>query len=111
MERSLKPASSIQVLKNLANLRLHFPINDITEQESSLLMRDYLTDMSVYPDDIIYQACVEYRRDVESQYFPKIGKLLNIMNKYWYDRKWKLEKLKKLLSVSIDKGANNGKSK
>jgi hypothetical protein len=111
MEDSLKPASTIQILKNLANLRLHFPTSDVAEQEASVLMRDYLTDMATYPADIIHRACIEYRRDVESQYFPKIGKLLNIMNKYWYDRRWKLEKLKKLLSVSINKGDSDGKSK
>ena len=63
----------------------------------------YISDMALYPADIVEQACIEYRRDSDSLYFPKVGKLLKLMNNHWYMRKWRLEKLKALLAVSNEK--------
>lgn len=111
MEKSLEPATSTQIVRSLAKLRLHFPTTQMSKAEEKLLMKDYLADMTQYPADIIEQACAEYRRDVESDYFPKVGKLLSRMNKHWFMRRWQLEKLKKLLSVSLNKGDSDGKSK
>lgn len=111
MEKSLEPATSTQIIRYLAKLRLHFPTANMSEPETALLMQDYIADMAVYPVDIIEQACAEYRKDAESDYFPKVGKLLSRMNKYWFMRRWQLEKLKKLLFVSVNEGANDGKSK
>ncbi len=109
MEKLLEPATSTQIIRNLAKLRLHFPTANISEAEAAILMQDYIVDIAAYPVDIIERVCVDYRRDSDSDYFPKVGKLLSRMNKYWFMRKWQLEKLKKLLFVSVNEGVGNGK--
>ena len=100
MKELLKPAKSKEIMSSLSRLNLHFPITYLEDDEVDVLMNDFLSDMSEYPIDIIEKACADYRKDPNNLYFPKIGRLLGIIKKYWYMRKWKLERLEKLLSVS-----------
>lgn len=100
MEKLLEPASDDQIAALLAMLRLHFPLQ-LSDDEITKLMDNYLDDLNDYPIDIIEQACLDYRRSSGSLYFPKIGQLLELINKHWYARKFKLYKLKKLLNASI----------
>lgn len=104
MEVMLQPASSMQIMQSLANLRLHFPLGYMTEAQLALLMRDYIANLAIYPIDIIEQACIDYKRAADSEYFPKLGKIIALINKYWYLRKWELEKSKKLLAKSETQG-------
>lgn len=111
IEHLLQPASTVQIMKRLARLRLHFPTSNMSEQELAMLLQDYIAGMAVYPVDIIEMASLEYLRSKESLYFPKLGQLISLMNKYWYQRKWDFERLKKLRAVSDQasaSGANNG---
>jgi hypothetical protein len=100
LEISLKPANTREILTLLAKLRLHFASSVMSEEEVAILLEDYLTDLAPYPADIIEQACIEYRKDGKNLFFPKIGQLLTLMDKYWYPRKFKLKKLNKLLELS-----------
>ena len=94
------PANELQIMPMLAMLRLHFPMSNLSTESADLLMRDYLNDLSPYPPDIIKEACLEYRHNGQNLHFPKIGQLLELVKKRWYQRKYKLQKLKKLLGAS-----------
>jgi hypothetical protein len=100
LERLLMPAKDAEVISLLAQLRLHFALPYLSEIEIGILMNDYLEDLSIYPIDIIEQACVDYRRDKNSLFFPKVGQLLGLIREKWYERKYKLQKLKKLLEAT-----------
>ncbi len=103
IEISLKPAKPEEILGLLARLKLHYTTNYISAEEFKYLLKDYLTDLAEYQKDIIEIACVSYRKSTDNLFFPKIGQLIKIMNEYWYPRKAKLTKLKKLLEVSNQK--------
>lgn len=93
----LMPAEPIEILQAIAKLRLHFPTSHLKDSELKALLSDYLQDMSSYPIDLIEKACVEYRRNHENLFFPKLGQLLKLMDDHWYKRLSKLKKLKILL--------------
>jgi hypothetical protein len=100
IEGLLIPADDTKIIPLLAKLRLHFNLSHLSDNEIIVLMDDYLEDLSIYPFDLIEQACLEYRRDKNSLFFPKVGQLLGLIKGKWYARKYKLQKLKKLLEVS-----------
>lgn len=100
LEQLLLPSEPKQILTSLAKLRLHYATAQMTEAENRLMIHDYINDLSIYPIDIIEQSCVDYRRDAQNQFYPKIGQLIKIANQYFYMRKWKLQKLKALIEVS-----------
>ena len=100
IESLLIPARISQILPILVKLRIHFPITILSGDEISILMRDYLTNLSSYPLDIIEQTGDEYISDGKNNHFPKIGQLLEVIKVKWCLRKYKLKKLKKLLEVS-----------
>jgi hypothetical protein len=62
-ERLLMPAKDAEIISLLAQLRLHFALQHLSEIEIGTLINDYLEDLSSYPIDIIEQACIDYRRD------------------------------------------------
>lgn len=107
IEIALKPATPREIVMMLSKLRLHFLGAVMTEEESAILLDDYVKDLSTYPSDIIEQACIIYRRSPDSLFFPKIGQLLEYANDLWYPRKAKLMKLKKLQEVSNNKGMDD----
>lgn len=100
VELSLKPARPEEILGLLARLKLHYTTNYRSAEEFKYLLKDYLTDLAEYPKDILEIACINYRKNTDNQFFPKIGQLIKIMDQAWYPRKAKLTKLKKLLEVS-----------
>jgi hypothetical protein len=100
VEALLLPANPRQILTSLAKLRLHYATAQMTEAENRLMIHDYINDLSTYPIDIIEQSCVDYRRDAQNQFYPKIGQLIKIANQYFCMRKWKIQKLKALIEVS-----------
>lgn len=100
IQRALKPATPREILYSLARLRLHYANNTMGEDELAILLEDYMSDLSLYPLDILDQACLEYRRDGNSLFFPKVGQLILLADKYLRPRKLKLERIKKLLEVS-----------
>ncbi len=100
IELALKPAKAGEILCLLARLKLHYTTNYVSSEEFKYLLRDYLTDLAEYPKDILESACINYRKNTDNQFFPKIGQLIKIMDQIWYPRKAKLTKLKKLLEVS-----------
>jgi hypothetical protein len=103
VELSLKPASPKEILTLLAKLRLHFVSNNMNQRELALMLEDYLTDLAPYPKDILEKACIEYRQNGANTFFPKIGQLISLMHKPWHARRFKLEKLQKLLELSNQK--------
>jgi hypothetical protein len=42
-------------------------------------MSDYLEDLSMFPIEIVEEACKRYRRQPGSRFFPKVGELTEIM--------------------------------
>lgn len=100
IELNLASATPSQIFPILAMLRIHFPIKDISDEAINILMKDYMNELSLYPIDIIQYAYLEYCRNESSIYFPKIGQLLGLIKKRWYQRKYKLQKLRRLLEVS-----------
>jgi len=100
LELSLKPASPSQILNALARLRLHFTSSYMSAEEFGCVLSDYIKDLETYPKDILEQACIKFRKTADSQFFPKIGQLIKLLNELWYPRKAKLNKLRRLLAVS-----------
>lgn len=99
-EIALKPAKPAEILNLLARLKLHFASSYTTENEFQYMLTDYLADLAQYPKDLLELACVEFRKNPESQFFPKIGQLIKLIERHFYPRKLRLTKLKKLLEVS-----------
>ena len=83
----------------LSKLQLHFPNPLISQQQMMLILQDYLVDLAEYPTDIIEQAILDYRRG-DNLYFPKVGQLLKIAEKYLFQRQTKLKRLRKIQEVS-----------
>ena len=100
LEMSLRPARPREIIELLGQLRLHYAIASMREEELAVLLKDYVKDLAPYPKDILEQACIEYRKKGANIFFPKIGLLIDYMDLYWYPRKGKLRRLKKLLEVS-----------
>ena len=100
LEITLKPAKEDEIMTCLARLRLHYAAGYMTAAEFKYLLIDYATDLAAYPKDLIEAACNEYRRNTESQFFPKVGQLIKLINEPWFKRKGKLTRLRKLLEVS-----------
>lgn len=100
LQRALKPATPREILYSLARLRLHYANHTMGEDELAVLLEDYMSDLSLYPQDILEQACLEYRRDGNNLFFPKVGQLILLADKYLRPRKLKLDRIKKLLEVS-----------
>ncbi len=100
LEKSLNSAEPQQILVALARLRLHCPTVTMSEYESELLIKDYITDLMDFPLDLIIKAFNEYRYGCENKFFPSIAKLLDLIRPHIYFRRLKLTKLKKLKEVS-----------
>lgn len=100
LEESLIVAEPKQIFMELARLRLHCPTVTMSEYESELLIKDYITDLMEFPLDLIIKACNEYRYGCENKFFPSIAKLLELIKPHIYFRRLKLTKLKKLKEVS-----------
>lgn len=100
IEKLLEPANETDIIPLLVKLRLHFSLQHLSEIEISILINDYLEDISIYPIDIIEQACIDYRKCEKSLFFPKVGQILALIKDKWYKRRYKLQKLKKLLETS-----------
>jgi hypothetical protein len=64
----------------IARLSLHYWRPDFSPEQARLIMEDYLDDLEKYsPADVDY-ACRQYRKGPNSEFFPKIGRLLEILN-------------------------------
>jgi hypothetical protein len=100
LEIALKPAKEEEIMTLLARLRLHYNASYMSAEGFKSLLKDYITDLAQYPRDLIEMACIEYRKNTDNQFFPKIGQLIKLINEAWYKRKGKLTRLKKLLEVS-----------
>lgn len=60
----------------LGRLLVHYSLgNSLNESQQRILFADYIEDLAEYPADVIMQATKDYRRDLESKFFPKIGEL------------------------------------
>ncbi len=94
------PAEPRAILVELAKLRLHYSHLNLTQNELEILLDDYVNDLMPYPIDLIQAACIKYRREGKNLFFPKIGQLLQLIIDPCHKRKWQLDKVKKLLSVS-----------
>jgi hypothetical protein len=99
LEAISKPAEQLEILQMLSKLQLHFPNPLISQQQMMLILQDYLVDLAEYPTDIIEQAILDYRRG-DNLYFPKVGQLLKIAEKYLFQRQTKLKRLRKIQEVS-----------
>jgi hypothetical protein len=100
LQTHLEPACSEMILAELLKLRLHYANCNLTHQESKIILQDYICDLKLYPIDLIRSACIKYRISPESLFFPKIGQLIQLIAGPYHKRKWKLEKMTKLLEVS-----------
>jgi hypothetical protein len=106
LEKSLIAAEPQQIFMELARLRLHCPTATMSEYESELLIKDYIADLSIFPLDLIIQACNEYRYDCDNKFFPSVAKLLDLIRPRIYYRRHKLSKLKKLKEISDAQNAS-----
>lgn len=67
-----------EVLTLLGKLILHYPMANMTTQEKTLLLEDYVDDLSDYPAWAIQEACRTYRRDPDNKFFPKVAVLIDL---------------------------------
>jgi hypothetical protein len=100
MEAKLMPARISDILTVLARLRFHYPTAGMNEKQFSYLLEDYVEDLSIYPIDLINDACKAYRRDGKHQFFPKIGELLTLIKEHWYPRRSRLQRINTLIDNS-----------
>jgi hypothetical protein len=101
IENLLIEAHPKQILIEIAKLRLHYYSGKLSAKEEESLLDDYVNDLAKYPIDLIRIACVKYRQNANNLFFPKIGQLIELISDPWYDRKWQLTKMQKLLELSI----------
>jgi hypothetical protein len=101
LENQLIPAHPRGIMMEIAKLKLHYHFHNLSEQEAESLLNDYIDDLVKYPIDLIKSACVKYRQNSQNLFFPKSGQLIDLISSDWYDRKWQLTKMQKLLEKSI----------
>lgn len=106
LEHLLAPAQPQQIIEILGKLWRHCLTKNRSEDEIILLIKDFIADLSCYPEDLIEQACNEYRRDGKNIFFPTIGMLLSLIDVHFHQRISKLTKLKKILEVSQNYQSN-----
>ena len=100
LESSLYPSDPKEILMAITTLKAHFPGQSMSEKENEILIRDYLTDLSIFPADLIEQVCREYRLDGNNKYFPKVGQLYAKLVQYFSIRLAKSNKLHALIEAS-----------
>lgn len=78
LESLLSPAKPQEIMICLGRLMLHYPMANMSEHEKTMLLEDYIDDLSRYPAWAIVEVCREYRRDEKNQFFPKVSILANM---------------------------------
>lgn len=71
----LKAAEPREIMACLGKLTLHYPMTNMSESEKTMLLEDYIDDLSHYPAWAIAEVCREYRTDPTNQFFPKAAVL------------------------------------
>ncbi len=79
LQAALLPAKPEDIFAELGRLKLHFPGTAMNAGENELLIRDYLSDLSVFPMDLIELVCQEYRLNGDNKFFPKLGTLRSML--------------------------------
>ena len=64
----------------LGKLALHYYRPDFTAEQAKMVMGDYLDDLEPYSATDVAYACEQYRKQPKSDFFPKIGQLIALIN-------------------------------
>ena len=72
------PASPAQIGVAFERLALHFPRLNRTQQEAKWAIHDWLEDLAEYPEDLILEACRQWRTGATKAdaRFPTPGQLI-----------------------------------
>ncbi len=98
----LSPATPADLKVILGRLALHYSLGNAQQHEIKLLIEDYISDLSHLSVLAVQKAAEKYRRDPASQFFPKIGVLLELAKMTCVNEQNDLRGLTKMLEI-IDK--------
>jgi hypothetical protein len=102
LQKALLPTDPRKVFAEISRLKIHFPGIAMSERENEILIHDYITELSIFPADLIELVCREYRLDGENKYFPKLGHLRSMIIPHFYKRLSKSNRLLALIEASSD---------
>lgn len=77
LDSLLIPAHRNEIKSCIARLILHYPMTNMSEDEKTILLEDYIEDLAEFPASIIAKICKEYRIDPKNEFFPKSAKLID----------------------------------
>lgn len=93
----LHGATDAQIKEELSRLISHFPQKNVEEQLEIQMYKDYIFDLKDYPAWMLAEACLKYRRDPNSQFFPRVAVLIALIKPRWHEITHKLKTIEKLL--------------
>lgn len=77
---TMQPSPRRQIAAILSRLALIYWRPDFTQEQARLVIENYLSDLEGYTPAEVDAACAKYRQLPTSEYFPKPGQLLAILN-------------------------------
>lgn len=60
-------------------MALHYWRPDFTPEQARMLIEDYLDDLRGYTPEQVDAACIRYRKEPDSKFFPHTGELLKLL--------------------------------
>lgn len=100
LEASIAPAESAQIKGHLGRLVLHKGIGSYEPSHWNILINDYIKFVGKYPADLIEKACDDCICDPETEFMPKVGRLVSKMENEYKIRCMFLARMRKILALS-----------
>ncbi len=98
----LIPASPTEAVFELKRLSVWCPMQNRDVRDFKIMLHDALNDLAEYPVDLLQKACSQYRNDSDhrNDFFPRPGRLKELVEHKLQERKTLLYKLERLLAIA-----------
>lgn len=101
IEASISGETPGEVMATLmVKLQGHYWQPAMSEALAREVAKDYARLLSHFPPDVMREACDVWLLNHENKFFPKVGELKQVMETILYRRKWRLQRLRKLIEVA-----------
>jgi len=97
LRQQLTPCTPEEIIASLGKLLLHFPMTNMSTHEKTLLLEDYIEDLSDFPEQAVLDACKEYRLDPDNKFFPKSAVLVSLCKNKIYPLNKKIKIIKEAM--------------
>lgn len=107
--RALLAASPSQIMTELARLQAHYPDQGRPESLSDERWRDFVSDLSDLPPDVLAAACAGWRRS-PARFMPTPGQLLESAGRIMAYRRAYLQRVDRVIAELAAARAQAGKA-